>query len=203
MTETLISLFVLMSFSSIPAIDELQGGDFSAVAMDIETGEFLLGTGSGTYPLASADVFFLAFNADMLQSGQIDVPREPDMEALEAWITEKGLMDTEFFPSEAVRCSTSAEDVARALVMINSGRHLPFVRRALKDFSIPERVEETFEGWGILGLADSGDDHLAFALIAVSPEENKMAAVLLSRSLCCPGKAELALTLLLEATEGL
>ena len=202
MIETVISLFLLMSLSTIPSIDELQGGEFSAALTDLESGEIIAGTGSGTFPLTSPDVFVLACSADMLQRGGTDVPREPDMETLEAWATERGMTNTDFFPSEAVRCSTSAEDVARALVIIHSCNHLPFVRRALKGLALPERVGETARDWGMLGLTDSGVDHLAFALTAVSPRGEELAAVLLSRGLCCPGKAELALTLLLEAAEG-
>lgn len=203
MTETLISLFVLMSFSSIPAIDELQGGEFSAVLTDLESGEIIASTGSGTFPLTSPDVFVLAYSADILQKGGTDVPLEPDMETLEEWVSERGMLNTEFYQSEAVQCSTSAEDVAQSLAIISHGIDQPLVRYSLKGFSLPLRVEEAVEGWGILGFSDSGDDHLAFALIAVSPEENKVAAVLLNRGLCCTGKGELALILLLDAADDL
>jgi len=54
--------------SSIPSIEELQGGRFAAAAIDLETGGVLASTGNGSFPLDDPDLFILACTVDRLQN---------------------------------------------------------------------------------------------------------------------------------------
>ncbi len=54
---------------SLSAIDDLQGGDFGAAVIDLNSGEVLASTGSGIYPINDPDVILLAYAVELMQSG--------------------------------------------------------------------------------------------------------------------------------------
>jgi hypothetical protein len=64
------------------------------------------------------------------------------------------------------------------------------------------RAAEVAQGWELHGWVDTGVGYRNFLLIARSSDDTDIGLVLLSRGLCCPGKADLALMLLWQAMDG-
>ncbi len=119
----LTTLTVQTQISSIPAIEELTGGEFAASVIDLQTGEVLLSTGSGSFPLDDPDIFMLAYVVELMQDNSIllstEVGRDETiadrfmwafhgnreaagramwivgLESLSAWVAASGMEDTE------------------------------------------------------------------------------------------------------------
>jgi hypothetical protein len=117
------TLAVQAQLSSIPAIEELTGGEFSAAVVDFETGDVLLSTGSGSFPVDDPDIFMLAYVVELMQDNNIllstEVGRDETiadrfwmafrgnreaagramwivgLESLSAWVADNGMKDTE------------------------------------------------------------------------------------------------------------
>jgi hypothetical protein len=109
--------------SSIPAIEELRGGEFGAAVIDLETGDILASPGSGSFPLDAPDLFMLAYTVELMKNNSISpdtiVGRDETMaerfrrafngnreaagramwtvglESLSAWVAANGMEDTE------------------------------------------------------------------------------------------------------------
>ncbi len=64
----LTSLTVQTQLSSIPSIEELSGGEFTAAVIDLETGDVLASTGSGIFPLDDPDLFMFAYVVELMQN---------------------------------------------------------------------------------------------------------------------------------------
>ena len=108
---------------SLSAIDDLEGGDFGAAVIDLNSGAVLASTGSGIYPINDPDVILLAYAVELMQEGVIRpdtiVGREETfsqmlsvafqgnkeaaaramwtigLESLSSWAASKGFTDTE------------------------------------------------------------------------------------------------------------
>ncbi|MEN8207706.1 MAG: hypothetical protein ABFR50_00490 [Candidatus Fermentibacteria bacterium] len=119
----LSTLTVQTQLSSIPAIEELTGGEFTASVIDLQTGEVLTSTGSGAFPLDDPDIFMLAYVVELMQQDIVSpdaiVGREETvadrfrrafrgnreaagramwsvgLESLSAWVASNGMTDTE------------------------------------------------------------------------------------------------------------
>jgi hypothetical protein len=119
----LTTLSVQTQLSSIPAIDKLAGGEFAAAVIDLNTGNVLASTGSGSFPLDDPDLFMLAYTVELMQNNVISpdtiVGRDETMtdrfrrafdgnreaagramwavglESLSAWVDANGMEDTE------------------------------------------------------------------------------------------------------------
>lgn len=119
----LTTLSIQTQLSSIPEIDELEGGKFSASVIDLETGSVLTSTGSGIFPLDDPDLFMFAYVVELMQNNVISpdtiVGREETvadrfrrafngnreaagramwavgLESLSAWVAASGMADTE------------------------------------------------------------------------------------------------------------
>lgn len=119
----LTTLAVQTQLSSIPAIEELSGGEFSASVIDLETGMVLASTGSGSFPLDDPDIFMLAYVVELMQENIVSpdtiVGRDETvaerfrrafhgnreaagramwtvgLESLSAWAVARGMEDTE------------------------------------------------------------------------------------------------------------
>ncbi len=65
------SLTAQTQLSSIPAIEELTGGEFAAAVIDLETEEILASTGSGSFPLDDPDLFMLAYVVELFQNNSL------------------------------------------------------------------------------------------------------------------------------------
>ncbi len=119
----LTTLTVQTQISSIPAIEELPGGEFAASVIDLQTGEVLLSTGSGTFPVNDPDIFMLAYTVELLRENIVSpdtiVGRDETfvdrfrrafhgnreaagramwavgLESLSAWVAANGMTDTE------------------------------------------------------------------------------------------------------------
>ncbi len=117
------ALSIQTGLSSIPAIEELHGGEFGAAIIDLETGDVLASTGSGSFPLDDPDLFMLAYTVELMQNNGISpdtiVGRNETMaerfrrafngnreaagramwtvglESLSAWVAVNGMEDTE------------------------------------------------------------------------------------------------------------
>jgi hypothetical protein len=121
--SSLTTLSVQTQLSSIPSIDELAGGEFAAVIIDLETGDILSSTGNGSFPLDDPDIFMLAYTVELMQNNVVSpdtiVGRDETMvdrfrwafhgnreaagramwavglESLSAWAAASGMEDTE------------------------------------------------------------------------------------------------------------
>lgn len=119
----LTTLTVQTQLSSIPAIEELQGGEFAASVVDLQTGEVLLSTGSGLFPVDDPDIFMLAYVVELMRENIVSpdtiVGRDETviqrlvrtfhgnreaagramwavgLESLSAWVAANGMTDTE------------------------------------------------------------------------------------------------------------
>ena len=119
----LTTLTVQTQLSSIPAIEELSGGEFAATVIDLQTGEVLTSTGSGSYPIDDPDIFMLAYVVELMKENIVSpdtiVGRDETvaerfrrafhgnreaagramwavgLESLSAWVAANGMTDTE------------------------------------------------------------------------------------------------------------
>ncbi|MCK5115996.1 MAG: hypothetical protein KAR44_05310 [Candidatus Aegiribacteria sp.] len=119
----LTTLTVQTQLSSIPAIEELPGGEFAAMVIDLQTGDVLTSTGSGSFPLDDPDIFMLAYVVELMQENIVSpdtiVGRDETvadrfrralhgnreaagramwavgLESLSAWVGANGMTDTE------------------------------------------------------------------------------------------------------------
>jgi len=119
----LTTLTTQTQLSSIPAIEELSGGEFAATVIDLQTGEVLTSTGGGSFPVDDPDIFMLAYVVELMQDNSISLDtivgrdetiadrfrwafhgnREAagramwivGLESLSAWVTASGMEDTE------------------------------------------------------------------------------------------------------------
>ena len=119
----LTSLTIQTQLSSIPAIEELSGGEFAASVIDLQTGEVLLSTGNGSFPVDDPDIFMLAYVVELMQENIVSpdtiVGRDETvtdrfqrafhgnreaagramwavgLESLSAWVAANGMADTE------------------------------------------------------------------------------------------------------------
>lgn len=108
---------------TLASIEGLEGADFGAAVIDLNTGEILAQMGSGQYAIDDPDIFLLAFAVELMQEGVLDpdtmVGRDITitdefwwafhgcresaaramwtigLESLSAWVAEKGMSDTE------------------------------------------------------------------------------------------------------------
>jgi len=122
-SSPLTTIAVQTQLSSIPAIEELSGGSFAASVIDLRTGEVLISTGNGTFPVDDPDIFMLAYVVELLQDNNISLDtivgrdetiadrfrwafhgnREAagramwivGLESLSAWVAASGMEDTE------------------------------------------------------------------------------------------------------------
>ena len=119
----LTTLTVQTQLSSVPAIEELSGGEFAASVIDLQTGEVLVSTGSGSFPLDDPDIYMLAYTVELMQENIVSpdtiVGRDETvtdrfqrafhgnreaagramwavgLESLSAWVAGNGMTDTE------------------------------------------------------------------------------------------------------------
>ncbi len=119
----LTTLTVQTQLSSVPAIEELTGGEFAASVIDLQTGDVLTSTGSGSFPLDDPDIFMLAYTVELMQENIVSpdtiVGRDETvtdmfqralhgnreaagramwtvgLESLSAWVAANGMTDTE------------------------------------------------------------------------------------------------------------
>lgn len=158
--ERMFCLVMAGLLAAIPSIDELPGGEFAALAVDLGTDSVLASTGEGLYHAGAG--FLFSDEACSLSAGSA-------MDSLKAiYAGEEGFAG---LPSAPDLGSGQASGVA--------------------------------EGWEVSGWVDTAEGYRNFALVARSPSGRDIGLVLLSRDLCCPGKADLALMMLWEAAKGL
>ena len=167
---------VQLEIGSIPAMEALPGIRFSALVIDLQTGNPVARSGAGEFSLNIPEFFILA---DMMPADSL-VPVIPG--------------EAESVPS------CTAADVAVALQIIHSGIDTPEVIELLKNPDMGDgQASSIAEGWDLYGWVDSGVDHKTFVLIAVSPEGRELGFILLCDDLCCEEKGDLAMMLLWQA----
>lgn len=164
---------------SIPALCELPGIRLSALVIDLPSGKPLVLSGNGVFPFEIPEVFVLADAIDMLQVDSIAKGTPRDIETI---------------------FSSTADDIARALMIIHSGMDIPSVMEILENPDMGEgQASSVGEGWDLYGWVDSGEKRKSFALIAISPDGRELGLILLSDDLCCEEKGDLAMMLLWNA----
>ncbi|NOQ21307.1 MAG: hypothetical protein GQ565_01480 [Candidatus Aegiribacteria sp.] len=195
--------------SSIPALEELPGIRFSALVIDLPSGNPVVLSGEGVFTFDIPEVFILAHAIDMMLVDTIVGGSPQEIETVSSWIADAGMNDTHLVgtgshDSPETISSSSTEDVARALRIIHSGMDMPSVREILDNPDMGEgQASGVGAGWDLYGWADSGENHKTFALIAISPEGRELGFILLSDDLCCNEKGDLAMMLLWEAAQQL
>jgi hypothetical protein len=145
---------------SIPAIEELPGGEFAAAIVDMASGEVLASTGEGLFLVGDGMPF-----AGVPCTVSLD-------EAVDS-------LSSLYSVSTDLSCLPASPEMGDGLTADVAG------------------------GWELHGWVDTGEGYRSFLLIARSKEGRDLGLVLLSRDLCCPGKADLAMMLLWNAAEGL
>lgn len=120
-TETSSPVFI--QTASISDIENLSGGSFGAAVIDLNTGNVLASSGSGTFPVDDPDIFMLAYAVELMLEEKLD----PDtlvgrnititdefwrafrdcresaaramwavgLESVSSWVASKGMNDTE------------------------------------------------------------------------------------------------------------
>ncbi|RKZ07530.1 hypothetical protein DRQ25_11370 [Candidatus Fermentibacteria bacterium] len=172
-----------LEIASIPAMEELPGIRFSALVIDLQTGNPVARSGAGEFSLNIPEIFILASSINVMPEDSL-VPVIPA-------------------ESESVPSCTAA-DVAIALQVIHSGMETPEVIELLEKPDMGDgQASSIAEGWDLYGWVDSGVDHKTFILIAISPEGRELGFILLSDDLCCEEKGDLAMMLLWQAASQL
>lgn len=146
---------------SIPAIEELPGGEFGAVAVDLQSCEIL------SWTLEGDSLFYAG----------------------------------EGMPFPDVPCTVSLNEAMGFLCSVCADS--PDLSNIPASPDMGEgRASELAHDQDILGWVDTGDGYRNFLLVARSRDGRDIGLVLMSRELCCPGKADLALMLLWQTVEG-
>jgi hypothetical protein len=146
---------------SIPAIEELPGGEFGAVAFDMQSCDILAWTLKG-------DSLFYAGEGMPFPDAPCTV----------------SLREAMGFLCSACAGSPDLSDIPGSPDMGEG------------------RASEVAQEWDLRGWVDTGEGYRNFLLVARSQDGRNIGLVLMSRELCCPGKADLALTLLWQTVEG-
>ena len=172
-----------LQIASIPAMEELPGIRFSALVIDLQTGNPVARSGAGEFSLNIPEFFILASSIDTIPA---DSP-------------------VSVTPGEAESVpSCTAVDVAAALQVIHSGMDTPEVIELLEKPDMGDgQASSIAEGWDLYGWVDSGENHKSFVIIAISPEGRELGFILLSDDLCCEEKGDLAMMLLWQAASQL
>ena len=148
-------------FLSIPSIEELPGGEFGAVAVELSSCEILAWT------LEGDDLFHVG-----------DGMPFPDAPCTVSLKEAMGFLYAAYLESPDLSSIPESPDLGEG------------------------RAADLAPGGGIHGWVDTGDGYRNFMIVARSGEGRDIGLILLSRELCCPGKADLALMLLWQAAEG-
>lgn len=168
-----------LEIGSIPAMEELPGIRFSALVIDLQTGNPVVRSGAGEFSLNIPEIFILASSIDTIPLDSLVQGSPQEMETVS---------------------SCTAADVAAALLVIHSGMGTPEVLELLEKPDMGDgQASSIAAGWDLYGWVDSGENHKSFVLIAVSPEGRELGFILLSDDLCCEEKGDLAMMLLWQA----
>lgn len=197
----------LLVIDSIPVLEELTGIRFSAVVIDLSSGNPIALSGNGVFPLDVPEVFYLACAVDMMLEDNFASGTLPEIETVSSWIADAGMDDTYFFEtgsigSQEVIPSSTAEDVVRALRIVHSGMNIPGVVEIIANPDMGEgQASFIEESCDLYGWVNSGTNHKTFVLIAMLPDGRELGFVLLSDDLCCEEKGDLAMMLLWQTAQ--
>jgi len=181
----MIQLLLAGLIMSIPSIDALEGGDFSAAVVDLQTGEELESTGSGAYPLNDPDVFMLAYVVELMQEGVISpetvVGRDETLaqrfrmafrgnreaagramwtvglETLSAWVAENGMNDTELHDVQLAWEGAPETDPSLSSVQ-DLARALSIIHSGMDMGAVGQILEDPDMGQGHASEVGSGCD---------------------------------------------
>ncbi|MCD4775083.1 MAG: hypothetical protein K8S15_03415 [Candidatus Aegiribacteria sp.] len=192
---------------SIPVLEELPGIRFSTEVVDLSSGNPVILSGNGVFPIGVPEVFYLACAVDMMLEDNLASGTLPEIETVSLWLAEAGMDDTHLFETgnvgspEAIPSST-AENVARALRIVHSGMDIPGVVEIIANPDMGEgQASFIEESCDLYGWVDSGANHKTFVLIAVLPDGRELGFILLSDDLCCEEKGDLAMRLLWQTAQ--
>jgi hypothetical protein len=124
------------------------------------------------------------------------------------WLAEKGFDDTEINgvqltwegAPEVDPNYTSVEDCLGMLSIVDGYMDVPSTRRITRNPQLGPALEsEMPAGATVYGWVSTDDGHRALTLILYLADGRKYGMVVLADELCCPEKADLAFTMLLDA----
>jgi hypothetical protein len=146
------------------------------------------------------------------QQGMVDASNRPfhdiGADRIDSWLAQEGYTGTELHGVQLLWAGapevepnyTTVEDCLGMLEAVYGHMDTPSTRRITSNPELGSALDsEIPPGTSVYGWTSTGDSHRDLTLILYMPDGRRYGMVVLADDLCCPEKADLAFTLLLDA----
>lgn len=197
------------------SVHRSEGGRFFMGMPNVATGACVIDlSASGVFPMDSlvARIESIEEVLRRAQQGGIDASNRPFHDVgsnlIDSWLVEQGFSDTELNgvqltwegAPEVDPNYTTVEDCLGMLRIVYDNMDTPSTRRVTTGPELGSALESSIPaGTTVYGWISTGDSHRDITLILYTPDGGRYGMVVLADELCCPEKADLAFTRLLDA----
>jgi hypothetical protein len=205
----------IVDLESGESISRSEGGRFYIGLPNVITGSCGMDlSASGEFSLETVvgrDVM-LWEKLSRAQQGSVEASQRPffdiGIERIREWLDESGFDETEVYgvqlewegAPEVEANLTSVDDCLAMLEIVYANLEVPVARRIVMNPDLGPALESSLGSSStVYGWISTGVGHRDITLIVFTPDGGRYGLVVLADNLCCPEKADLAFTRLLDA----